>query len=309
MTKKSKNKYSEKISFKDHKLGLYDIKTFIKDWGSKPKRGIAEKRCRIVKKNGEKVLEITIPKATRSKGGSFWRLNFPQNLTDVTFEYDILFGDKFNFVRGGKLPGLGGGASMGYGGTPEQYQNGFSARLMWREIDFEKEMLIKEPLREKMKFLKKMIESKANDKKSKEILGHLNLIGNEIIKLGWHFRDLIKEPHKAFLVQYLYYPDKEGRFGENEIYKYGNKKVFIEPNKWYNIKMRIKLSPDPKKKDIITAWVNRKKALERKLNLRKKESHGINQVMFSLFFGGDDETWQTKKDEKVYFRKFVIKEE
>jgi len=259
-----------------------------------------------VKKNSEKLLEITIPKDTESKGGSFWRLNFPHNLINATFEYDIMFGDNFDFVRGGKLPGLGGGASMESGGTLEEYQNGFSARLMWREIDFEKEILLKEPLREQRKILKKILNSKENNKKSKEISETLNKIGNEIIKLGWHFRDLVKEPHKAFLVQYMYYPDKDGRFGDNLIYRNKNKKVFIEPSKWYNIKMRIKLSENVKKKDTLIAWVNGKKALEIKLNLRKKQSYGINQVMFSLFFGGDDETWHTTKKEKVYFRKFLI---
>ena len=222
-----------------------------------------------------------------------------------------MFGQDFDFVRGGKLPGLGGGESMGYGGTPEQYQNGFSARLMWREIDFERELSIKEPLGKEMKFLKEMIKSDENNKKRKEIFNQLNLISNEIIKLGWHFRDLVKEPHKAFLVQYMYYPDKKGRFGENLAYRYGNNrdnKVFVEPNKWYNIKMRIKLSENPKQKDIILAWVNGKKVLNKERNLRKKKSYGINQVMFSLFFGGGDETWHTKKDEKVYFRKFIVQE-
>ena len=306
-----KNKYSKIIDFKNHKVGLYDVKTFVEDWGSELRRGVKEKRCKIVKKNGEKLLEITIPKDTESKGGSFWRLNFPRNFTDATFEYDIMFGKNFDFVRGGKLPGLGGGTSKGSGGTPEEYQNGFSARLMWKEIDFEKECSMKESLGREIEVLKEMIKSDECDKKRKEMLNQLNSISNEIIKLGWHFRDLVKEPHKAFLVQYMYYPDKKGRFGENLAYRYGNNrdnKVFVEPNKWYNIKMRIKLSENPKQKDIILAWVNGKKVLNKERNLRKKKSYGINQVMFSLFFGGGDETWHTKKDEKVYFRKFIVQE-
>lgn len=300
-----KNKYSKTISFKNHKLGLYDVKTFIKDWENEPRRGVEEKRCRIVKKSEEKLLEITIPKGTTSKGGSFWRLNFPRNLTDATFEYDIMFGEDFDFVRGGKLPGFGGGASKGSGGTPEEYQNGFSARLMWREINFEKTLLLKKPLGVENKKLKKLIKSGASQK---EILNQLKNIGNEIIKYEWHLQDLVKKLHKAFLVQYLYYPDKEGRFGENEIYRYKNKKLFIEPNKWYTIKNRIKLSEDPKKKDTVIAWVNGKKVMERKVDLRNKKSYGINQVMFSLFFGGEDETWATTKKEKVYFRRFVVQE-
>src|SRR3989344_7430545 len=97
--------YSKTIEFNNHKIGLYDINTFIKDWDSEPRRGVAEKRCKIVKVKGEGVLEITIPKGTESDGGSFWRLDFPQDLEDVTFEYDLMFGDNFDFVRGGKLPG------------------------------------------------------------------------------------------------------------------------------------------------------------------------------------------------------------
>ena len=64
---------------------------------------------------------------------------------------------------------------------------------------------------------------------------------------------------------------------------------------------------DPKKKDTILAWVNKKRVLNRKLHLRKKKSYGINQVMFSLFFGGGDETWQTTKKETIYFRKFMVR--
>ncbi len=145
-----KGNYSKTIDFKDHKLGPYNIDTFIKDWGNEPRRGIKEKRCRIVSKQGKKALEITIPKGTRSKGGSFWRLDFPRNLTDATFSYDIMFGDDFDFVRGGKLPGLGGGLSNGFGATIEDDKNVFSSRLMWRDTNFEKLLEITKSFRDKM---------------------------------------------------------------------------------------------------------------------------------------------------------------
>ena len=303
--------YSKTIDFKNHKLGLYDVKTFIKDWGDGPrKRGIKEKRCKIIKKNGEKLLEITIPKGTESEGGSFWRLNFPRNLTDATFEYDIMFGKNFDFVRGGKLPGLGGGRSNGCGATPEDYQNGFSARLMWREIDFEELLEITKPFREKFKQIKGFVISKGSvkDRLSNFDKFYKNELRNERIKMEWKLRNMSKgNPHNAYLVQYMYYPDRKTGHGDDQIYKYKNKKVIVEQNKWYTIKNRIKLSENPKKKDTLLAWVNGKKVLERKLNLRKKKSYGINQVMFTLFFGGNDETWHTKKEEKVYFRKFEVK--
>ncbi|MEK6858172.1 MAG: polysaccharide lyase, partial [Nanoarchaeota archaeon] len=125
----NKTTYLKRVNFKDHKLGLYDLQTFSKDWNNpKWNRGITEKRCRIVKVNGENVLEITIPKNTVSNGGSFWRLELSPSLKDVTLEYDIMFGNNFNFVRGGKLPGLGGGSCPGGGSKDKE---GFSARLMW----------------------------------------------------------------------------------------------------------------------------------------------------------------------------------
>jgi hypothetical protein len=261
-----KNSYLKKIDFGDHKIGLYDVDTFLKDWGSEPKRGISEERCRVVKKKREKVLEITIPKGTLSDGGSFWRLNLPRGLTDVTFEYNIMFGNNFNFVRGGKLPGLSGGTSPG-GGSKDK--NGFSARLMWRSATSYEELrhLVRDP--------------KLADKKD------------------------VKRP---YLVQYTYYPDKQTKkWGKDLVYTHKDKKIFLKPNKWYDIKMHIKLVKDAGKKDLIAAWVNGKKTLNEKLNLRKNKKYGVGQVMFSLFFGGNDPSWATKKNEKIYFRKFIIR--
>jgi hypothetical protein len=158
-----------------------------------------------------------------------------------------------------------------------------------------------------MKIVKKIIKSNKSAEKRKEMFDNLEL-RNERAFMEWFLRGLAKEAHKAYLVQYMYYPDRKTNTGDDQIYKYNNKKIFVESSKWYNIKMRIKLSEDVKKKDMLLAWVNGKKVLSRKLNLRKKKSYGINQVMFSLFFGGGDDSWVTTKKEKVYFRKFLIEE-
>ncbi|KAI0035006.1 hypothetical protein K488DRAFT_44240 [Vararia minispora EC-137] len=50
--------------------------------------------------------------------------------SNVTFEYDVFFPDDFDFVRGGKLPGLFGGHETCSGG--DSALNCFSTRLMWR---------------------------------------------------------------------------------------------------------------------------------------------------------------------------------
>ncbi|MCR8636454.1 polysaccharide lyase [Paenibacillus radicis (ex Xue et al. 2023)] len=52
--------------------------------------------------------------------------------TDYTMEYKMKFSDSFPWSKGGKIPGLSGGA--GYtGGNPAWPGDGFSVRLMWRE--------------------------------------------------------------------------------------------------------------------------------------------------------------------------------
>ena len=53
---------------------------------------------------------------------------FPMN--EITFQYDIYFDPKFDWVKGGKLPGLYGGSTGASGGN--HIDNGMSARLMWR---------------------------------------------------------------------------------------------------------------------------------------------------------------------------------
>ena len=56
----------------------------------------------------------------------------PAALPRACLSYDIRFPEGFDFVRGGKLPGLyGGGAPSG--GAAVTDESGFSVRLMWRK--------------------------------------------------------------------------------------------------------------------------------------------------------------------------------
>lgn len=50
----------------------------------------------------------------------------------LRLRYEVMFEENFDFVKGGKLPGLYGGDAISGGDIPDG-TNGFSARLMWRE--------------------------------------------------------------------------------------------------------------------------------------------------------------------------------
>lgn len=50
---------------------------------------------------------------------------------DITLEYEAYFDDAFDFVKGGKLPGVWGGAPGSSGS--DWNSKGYSCRVMWRE--------------------------------------------------------------------------------------------------------------------------------------------------------------------------------
>ena len=63
-----------------------------------------------------------------NKGGITYNISFPETIKK-TLCYQLKFEKEFNFLKGGKLPGLAGGNCPTGGVT----SIGFSSRLMWRE--------------------------------------------------------------------------------------------------------------------------------------------------------------------------------
>jgi len=60
----------------------------------------------------------------------FPRMGLPA-MEEAWLRYYVKFDKGFNFVRGGKLPGLGGGTAN-TGGHPANGKDGWTARIMWR---------------------------------------------------------------------------------------------------------------------------------------------------------------------------------
>jgi hypothetical protein len=69
-----------------------------------------------------------------TSGGAQFYKNFSEGAlgTAAFLEYDVMFEDGFDAVRGGKLPGLYGGGRSCSGGHPAEDNECFSVRLMWR---------------------------------------------------------------------------------------------------------------------------------------------------------------------------------
>ena len=114
--------------------GAYTAERWKRDWpGCRYEDGVKEGRVSVVRRDAGNALRITCAagKVGPAEGGAGWR--WPVDRADsMTLSYTLHFDPDFEFVKGGKLPGLSGGPESVTGGRPATGTNGFSARLMWR---------------------------------------------------------------------------------------------------------------------------------------------------------------------------------
>lgn len=114
--------------------GIYTKERWKADWpGCEFEGGISEKRVAVVEDAGSKWLRVNFAtgKIGPEEGGAGWRMPFGRHEA-AELNYTLRFSKGFDFVKGGKLPGLCGGPENVSGGRPADGRNGFSARLMWR---------------------------------------------------------------------------------------------------------------------------------------------------------------------------------
>lgn len=114
--------------------GPYDVVQWKRDWpGCEFEAGVAEKRVTLVEADGQRWLRVAFrPGAIGpDDNGAGWRAPFRRRDT-AELSYRMRFAPGFEWVKGGKLPGLAGGPKNVSGGRRADGTNGWSARLMWR---------------------------------------------------------------------------------------------------------------------------------------------------------------------------------
>ena len=125
--------------------GNFDHSTWMKEWNIERKSSFGKKNMETVEdktKKFGKILRVYFPKGSSSPsfsratgapigGAQFLAKPFsPTN--HLFFRYFVYLAENFQFVRGGKLPGLSGGTEISGSELPNG-ENGFSTRFMWRE--------------------------------------------------------------------------------------------------------------------------------------------------------------------------------
>jgi len=126
------------VSFDAHAEGTYSRGQLATDWNDPPwSVGIAEGRVAVIGGSdayaGGKSIQVSYPRGGvgLGRGGASWPFLFAAR-DEVYCAYRLFLKPGFNFVRGGKLPGLAGGEANDGGSRPNG-RDGWSVRLMWRD--------------------------------------------------------------------------------------------------------------------------------------------------------------------------------
>lgn len=121
--------------FEDDPVGTYTTANLAADWNSPSwNDGVDEGRVAIVADNnsfGSKSLVVKYEEGQTTGSKAQWKLELDAGYDELFLTYRVRFHDNFDFVRGGKLPGLIGGAGNTGGQKPDG-TDGWSARMMWR---------------------------------------------------------------------------------------------------------------------------------------------------------------------------------
>jgi hypothetical protein len=126
-----------RVDFEARSPGPYTMGMMGEDFGESESwnNGLDEGRAVVVEDADGHHLHVAFPagKFGPQDGGVQFMVRLPESQDELFLAYRLRFAGDFQFVKGGKLPGLvGGSAPTGCGLDPEVVASGFSARMMWR---------------------------------------------------------------------------------------------------------------------------------------------------------------------------------
>jgi len=124
------------IDFDSHDEGPYSWRQHYLDW-SGPKWQMGRNLVSVVggdEAYSGKSLKLRYPKGISSCKGKkrciFWPVNLGVKLDKLYFGYRFKLDEDFDFIKGGKLPGISGGRANA-GGKKPTGKDGWSVRMMW----------------------------------------------------------------------------------------------------------------------------------------------------------------------------------
>jgi hypothetical protein len=203
-------------------------------WGIKDRInyyiGIKGQTPEIVGTNNKQLL-LTIPANTAGPiPGMQWSTKFNKTYKELFLQYEVKFDSNFNFVKGGKLPGLAGGKAN-TGGIKPTGKDGWSTRMMfWSE---------------------------------------------------------------GKLCFWIYHKDQPGTYGDSLFFKKDGQYFQFKKGELYTIKHHIKINDPDKNNGLTEGFVNDSLyAFRNNLQFSTTEQLAIDQLIFSVFLGGEEKEYQ-----------------
>ncbi len=121
-----------KQDYEETPLGLYSEEDWKRDWNY-PRWYNGLDKTYIIDVYGDRAMKFNFPMGCvgASAGGGQWWAPLGPGHEEVYFSYNMMFRPGFDWVMGGKLPGLGGGDNP-TGGKEITWDGGFTARIMFQ---------------------------------------------------------------------------------------------------------------------------------------------------------------------------------
>nr|CAA6802828.1 MAG: Unknown protein [uncultured Thiotrichaceae bacterium] len=125
------------VHFNNNRPGHYNEVDYLRDWNC-PDWEMGLKKSRIVSgkeaRDGKQSLRLNLPKyrsgCANDLGCYNWKPDLGVGLDSIYYSYWVKFPKSFDFVLGGKMPGIGSDKDGTGGGKPTG-TDGFSVRAMW----------------------------------------------------------------------------------------------------------------------------------------------------------------------------------
>jgi len=125
-----------RVDFEADTVGPYTPEMVKRDWGKVAWSNLYDRAHIVLEEQAKpnKALRITYPAGAvgPGEGGGQFVVALPPS-EEFWLSYRLKFGEGFDFVLGGKLPGLTSGGGKYTGGAMPKDGDGWSARYMWRK--------------------------------------------------------------------------------------------------------------------------------------------------------------------------------
>ena len=217
-------------------------------------------------------LKVTcVPGSYGMKSGTgFHALPFLKFPTEhMAYEYSVYFDDDFQWVKGGKLPGIGFGVDDKTASGGEWQRDAGSMRVMWREGG------------QAIGYLYLPTEISKNNKRD----GTIHVQSND-------FQDAA-----------------EGALGKPagiDLFFHKRAGLRFKRGAWNTIRTEVKLNDPGKRNGLLRLTVNGQTRELDDVVYRESREVKINMVLTQVFFGGGSREWCAKKKETVSLKDFKV---